>query len=78
MDNRLDWYTTRILEDGSQVVHIRPTLSTNPNDVIYLDQEQTRLFMALLDQIAADHRIAWSEARQAILQGFLKALRPRA
>jgi hypothetical protein len=77
MDNRLDWYTTRI-GDGSQVVHIRPTLSSNPNDVIYLDQEQTRLFMALLDQIAADHRIAWSEARQAILQGFLKALRPRA
>lgn len=78
MDRHLDWYTTKILEDGSQVIHICPTLSKDPEDIIELDSEQTRLLMALLDQIANDTTLPWCEARQAILRGFKTALRTRA
>lgn len=76
MDGHLDWYTTKILEDGSQVIHIRPTLSKDPKDILELDRDETFLLMALLDEIAKDHTLPWSEARQAILRGFKTALQP--
>jgi hypothetical protein len=78
MTERLDWFTADILEDGEQVVHIRPTLSKNPTDVIELDRGETRLLMAILDQIVANQSLPWPETRQAILRGFVTALRPPA
>ncbi|WOJ91716.1 hypothetical protein RZS28_19935 (plasmid) [Methylocapsa polymorpha] len=76
MDDRLDWYTTRVREDGSQEVHIRSIGSQEASKPVYLNKEQTRLFMRTLDHLANDTSIPWAEARQAVLRAFAETLTP--
>ncbi len=76
MDDRLDWYTTRVREDGSQEVHIRSIGSKEAGKPVYLNKEQTRLFMRTLDHLANDTSIPWAQARQAVLRAFAETLTP--
>jgi hypothetical protein len=89
----LEWFTTRIWPDHTQSVHIRPTDSntgdgqhvsengqgmTSPNTAaIALNHPDSQLLMTILDQIAQDPGIPWSQARQAVLRGFWNTLSTR-
>jgi len=70
---RLEWFTTEISPDGSQSVHIRPTQANTPGEILELNEAGSRLLMTILDEIARDPAIPWSEARQAVLRGFWKS-----
>ncbi len=76
MSVQLDWFTTEVLPDGRQKVHIRAR-DARESEPLYLDLAQSQILMATLDHIAQDVRLHWTAARQAVLQGFWKALRPQ-
>jgi hypothetical protein len=91
--DHLDWFTTRIWPDHTQSVHIRPTESstddgqhvsengqgmTSPNrPAIAFNHPDSQLLMKILDRLAQDPGIPWSQARQAALRGFWDTLSTR-
>jgi hypothetical protein len=91
--DHLEWFTTRIWPDGTQSVHMHPTVSspgdgqhvsgngqgmTSPDTPsIALNHPESQLIMRILDRLAQDPGIPWLQARQAVLRGFWDALSPR-
>ncbi len=91
--DHLEWFTTRIWPDHTQSVHIRPTDSspgdgqnvsengqrmTSPDTpAIALNHPDSQLSMKILDRLAQDPGIPWSQARQAVLRGFWDTLSTR-
>jgi hypothetical protein len=77
----------------TQSVHIRPTESnsgdgqhvsengqgmTSPDTpAIALNHSDSQLLMTILDRLAQDPGIPWSQARQAVLRGFWDTLSTR-
>jgi len=73
---RLDWFTTKITDEGGQLLHIRPSESTSTDDTLFLDEQHSNLLTEILDQVANDHSLPWSATRQAVLRAFVKVLGP--
>jgi hypothetical protein len=77
MDTRFDWGTTGITPNGHyQLMHIyRRSTNGEISQPIYLDQGQSRLLNACLQQLAKDSSDdTWSTMRQAILRAFYETL----
>jgi hypothetical protein len=91
--DHLDWFTTLIWPDGTQSVHIRPTdastgdgqhvsengqgMTSSNTPAIALNHPDSQLLMKILDRLAQDPGIPWSQARQAVLRGFWNTLSTR-
>ena len=77
MDKHFDWGTTGITPNGQhQLMHIYHR-STNgeQSQPLYLDQDQSRLLNACLQQLAqSSSDDTWSTMRQAILHAFYETL----
>ncbi|VFU17515.1 hypothetical protein [Methylocella tundrae] len=77
MDDKYDWATTGITHDGHhQLMHIyRCSTNREKSQPLYLDQDQSRLLNACLQQLAKDTSDdTWSMMRQAILRAFYETL----
>jgi len=72
----LDWFTTKITDEGGQLLHVRASESTSTDDTLFLDEEHSNLLTEILDQVANDHSLPWSATRQAVLRAFVKVLGP--
>lgn len=70
-----DWFTHAILDDGTQLIAIRPTLSRNHADTIVLTRGTSILLNTLLSTLANEPEIGWSAARQACLRSFHETIR---
>ncbi len=91
--DHLEWFTTHIWPDGTQSVHICPADSsmnngqhvsengqgmTSPDTpAIALNHPDSQLLMKILDRLAQDPGIPWSQARLAVLHGFWETLSTR-
>ena len=69
-----DWFTTAILANGSQAIHLRPRERSKEPKIVYLDEQQSRLFMNALNEFAQDELIPYGRATQAIYRAFWTAL----
>jgi len=68
---RLDWFTYDIEPDWTQICAIRP--ARRCNDGVVLDRRASQLLQVLLNEIAQDNTIPFSQARQAVLRALRRA-----
>ena len=67
----LDWFTYDIEPDWTQICAIRP--ARRCNDGVVLDRRASQLLQVLLNEIAQDNTIPFSQARQAVLRALRRA-----
>ena len=67
----LDWFTYDIEPDGTQICAIRPARRCNHG--VVLDRRASQLLQVLLNEIAQDNTIPFSQARQAVLRALRRA-----
>jgi hypothetical protein len=72
----LQCFTTRITDEGGQLLNIRPHESESPDDMLFLDEQHSELLTEILDEVTKDHSLPWSGTRQAVLRAFVKVLGP--
>ena len=70
-EERLDWFTYDIEPDGTQICVIRPARQCN--DGVVLGRRASQLLQVLLNEIAQDNTIPFSQARQAVLRALRRA-----
>ena len=70
-----DWFTHAVLDDGTQLVAIRPTLSEDRAATIVLTRNASNLLSTLLSAFANEPEVGWSAARQACLRSFYETAR---
>ena len=70
-----DWFTTCILANGSQTIHLRPRERRQDLEVLFLNRQQSRLLMNALNEIAHDETLPYGPATQAVYRAFWSALK---
>lgn len=70
-----DWFTTCILANGSQTIHLRPRERRQELEVLFLDEQQSRLLINALNEIAQDLSLPYGPAAQAVYRAFWSALK---
>lgn len=65
---RFDWFTHAVLEDGIQLIAIRPAAAADATTTVVLGRSTSTLVNSVLNALANEPTLDWPAARQACLR----------